>query len=279
MPTIAIAAAHPCIECGTEMVSLLEPWHPETVGDARDTALVLSGGSINGALLEAGFLRRLHESELWPRVGWIFGTSAGALAGTMGALERLDDLEEFLLGLQATDVFRPNKLWRLPLVGSHEYALPATVAERLEDTAELAEQLTRAEIELVVCATDLTAREEGCPDPHAFELVYSSRTTGPDELAEAILGIGGDQRDRAADPGRRPDRDRRRLDAELPARARVRASRRAAHRRLPLRHHVAAGRDRADRAPAPPPRAVRPHPADPRARRGAARGGGAPRAW
>ena len=45
----------------------------------RDVAVVLSGGSMNGVLMELGFLRRLRESELWPRVGWIFGTSAGAL--------------------------------------------------------------------------------------------------------------------------------------------------------------------------------------------------------
>jgi hypothetical protein len=158
------------------------------LGNDRDTALVLSGGSINGALMEAGFLRRLSESELWPRVGWIFGTSAGALAGTMGALERFDDFEEFLLGLQPADVFRPNRLWRLPLVGSHEYALPATIAERLDPPLTLAEGLVKAEIELVVCATDLTGDGAGTePGPHAYELVYSARTSEPRELAEAVL--------------------------------------------------------------------------------------------
>ena len=66
----------------------------------RDVAIVLSGGGMNGMLLELGFLKRLRESSLWPRVGWIYGTSAGALAGTMAALDRLDELEEFTLGLQ-----------------------------------------------------------------------------------------------------------------------------------------------------------------------------------
>jgi predicted acylesterase/phospholipase RssA len=154
----------------------------------RDTALVLSGGSINGALMEAGFLRRLGESALWPRVGWIFGTSAGALTGTLATLGRFDELDEFLLALDPADCFRPNRLWRLPLVGSHEYSLPATVAERLGDPAALAASIAAADIELVVCATDLTAGHESEePGPHEFELVYSSKTTPPEEFAEAIL--------------------------------------------------------------------------------------------
>ena len=65
--------------------------------DRRDVAVVLSGGGINGVMLELGFLRRLSETDLWPRIGWIYGTSAGALVGMMTALGRLDDLEEFLL--------------------------------------------------------------------------------------------------------------------------------------------------------------------------------------
>ena len=51
---------------------------------------------------------------LWARVGWIYGTSAGALSGTMAALDRLDDLEEFLLGLQPADAFRPRPVWQFP---------------------------------------------------------------------------------------------------------------------------------------------------------------------
>jgi predicted acylesterase/phospholipase RssA len=66
-------------------------------GMRRDVAIVLSGGGMNGVLMELGFLQRLRDSPLWPRVGWIFGTSAGALAGTLAALDRLDDLERFLL--------------------------------------------------------------------------------------------------------------------------------------------------------------------------------------
>ncbi|HEY8628074.1 MAG TPA: patatin-like phospholipase family protein [Gaiellaceae bacterium] len=152
----------------------------------RDVAVVLSGGGMNGVLMELGFLRRLREGELWPRVGWIFGTSAGALAGSMAALDRLDDLEEFLLQLQAHDVFRPNRLWRLPFAGVHEYALPATIAERLGDLTELARELRDAEIELVVCATDASSARPGV-DMGDYELVYSARDTEPQEMAEAIL--------------------------------------------------------------------------------------------
>ncbi len=65
--------------------------------------------------MELGFLKRLRESELWPRIGWIYGTSAGALTGTMAALDRLDDLEEFMYRLQPEETFRPHRLWRLPL--------------------------------------------------------------------------------------------------------------------------------------------------------------------
>ena len=96
----------------------------------RDVAVVLSGGGINGVLLELGFLRRLSETPLWPRVGWIYGTSAGALAGTMGALGRLDDLEDFLLAIQPGDAFRPRPVWQFP-GGLHDYTLPATIAERI----------------------------------------------------------------------------------------------------------------------------------------------------
>ena len=103
------------------------------VATERDVAVVLSGGAINGVLMEAGFLKRLAESDLWPRVVWIFGTSAGALAGVMAAVDRLDELEEFLIGLRPDEVFRPNRLWQLPLIGLHEYTLPATIDRKVGD--------------------------------------------------------------------------------------------------------------------------------------------------
>jgi predicted acylesterase/phospholipase RssA len=152
----------------------------------RDVAVVLSGGAINGVLMELGFLQRLRESELWPRVGWIYGTSSGALAGTMAALDRLDELEEFLLLLQPEETFRPHSLWRLPLLGSHDYRLPHTVAERIGDLVPLAHELRSAPIEVTVFATDVSHEAHG-EDARAYELAYSSRTTPPEEMAQAIL--------------------------------------------------------------------------------------------
>ena len=152
----------------------------------RDVAVVLSGGAVNGVLMELGFLQRLRESDLWPRIGWIYGTSAGALSGTMAALDRLDDLERFLLELQPDDTFRPHSLWRLPLLGSHDYRLPETVAARLGDLADLARLLAEAPVEVVVCATDVTEMEHGV-GARAYELSYSSRQTPPETFAQAVL--------------------------------------------------------------------------------------------
>lgn len=145
-------------------------------------AIVLSGGGMNSVLLEIGFLKRLRESSLWPRVGWIYGTSAGALTGTMAALDRLDELEEFALGLQPRDIFCPQRLWRLPLNGLHEYALPATIAERLLDPLDLAQSLAAAPIEVVVFATDVSEGDDG-----PYELAYSSRDTPAETMAQAVL--------------------------------------------------------------------------------------------
>ena len=157
------------------------------MGNERDTALVLSGGSINGVLMELGFLRRVRESALWPRVGWVFGTSAGALVGAVAASDRLDEFEHFVLGLQPADVFRPNRLWRLLLLGTHEYSLPDTMTDRIADPVLLATEVVASEIELVVCATDMTEQATPAGDRHAFELVYSSREHSPEVLAKAIL--------------------------------------------------------------------------------------------
>src|SRR4051795_1673252 len=152
----------------------------------RDVAVVLSGGAVNGVLMELGFLKRLRESDLWPRVGWIYGTSSGALSGTMAALERLDELEAFMLSLQPEETFRPHSLWRLPLLGSHDYRLPDTVAERIGDLVPLARELATAPIEMNVIATDVSEDEHGSGQ-HAYELAYSSRTTPPETMAQAIL--------------------------------------------------------------------------------------------
>ncbi|MGZ8687423.1 MAG: patatin-like phospholipase family protein [Gaiellaceae bacterium] len=152
----------------------------------RNVGLVLSGGGMNAVLLELGFLKRLRESGLWPRIGWIYGTSAGALTGVMAALDRLDDLEEFCLALQPDETFRPHRLWQLPFAGLHDYALPATISERIEPADRLVAALRESPVELHVCVTDVTSTEDS-EAHHAFERVYSSRTSEPSEMGAAVL--------------------------------------------------------------------------------------------
>jgi predicted acylesterase/phospholipase RssA len=152
----------------------------------RDVAVVLSGGAVNGVLMELGFLKRLRESDLWPRVGWIYGTSSGALSGTMAALDRLDELEAFMLALQPEETFRPHSLWRLPLLGSHDYRLPETIADRIGDLELLARELAVAPIEVTVFATDVSNDSIGA-GARMYELAYSARTTPPETMAQAIL--------------------------------------------------------------------------------------------
>lgn len=151
----------------------------------RDVGLVLSGGGVNGVLMEAGFLKRMRESPLWERVSVIYGTSSGALSGVMAALGKVDELEHFLLDLQPEDTFRPNRLWRLPFLGTHDYTLPATIAARVGDLAELAAELSRAPIEVVVVTTDVT--DDHGDVESGYELLYSSRTTPPADMAQAVL--------------------------------------------------------------------------------------------
>jgi predicted acylesterase/phospholipase RssA len=153
----------------------------------RDVALVLSGGGMSGIVMELGFLQRLRTSGLWDRVGVVFGTSAGALAGCMAVLDRLEDLERFLLRLRPEEAFRANRLWRLPLLGTHDYVLPRTIADRIGDTATLAAELAAAERELVVIVTDVTPSPDERVDDPLFERAYSSRTTPPEEMAQAVL--------------------------------------------------------------------------------------------
>jgi len=152
----------------------------------RDLALVLSGGGMNGLLLELGFLKRIRESLLWDRIGWIYGTSAGALSGVMATLDRLDDMEQFVLALRPEETFRPNRLWQTPLNGLHDYVLPETIAERVAPIEQLAEDAASCPVELIVTVTDVT--EDVLPDElHAYERLYSSRTTPADVMARAVL--------------------------------------------------------------------------------------------
>jgi predicted acylesterase/phospholipase RssA len=115
----------------------------------------------------------------------VFGTSSGALTGAMAVLDRLDELEEFLMALQPADTFRPNRLWRLPFLGLHDYTLPQTIASWFGDMTSVARELADAPAELIVVATDLT--DEHDSDGHDYELRYSARTTPPDVFAQAVL--------------------------------------------------------------------------------------------
>ncbi len=151
----------------------------------RDLAIVLSGGGMNGLLMELGFLRRLREDPLWERLGWVYGTSAGALSGLMAVRDRLDELEEFVLELRPDETFRPNRLWQLPFTGLHDYALPDTIAERLMPIETLAEEAAASPVELVVCVTDVG--DVDLDEHHAYERTYSSRSTPPDVMAQAML--------------------------------------------------------------------------------------------
>jgi predicted acylesterase/phospholipase RssA len=103
----------------------------------------------------------------------------------MTALGRLDDLEEFLLGIQPADAFRPRPIWQLP-GGLHDYTLPSTVADRIGSPAELGAALAASSIELRVYATDVSDYPEG-DQQRDFELEYSSRTSEPEVMGRAIL--------------------------------------------------------------------------------------------
>ena len=101
------------------------------MGNERDVALVLSGGAINGVLMEAGFLKRLQESALWPRVGWIFGTSAGAL----------DSLQYAACALG-------RALYLLRLAADLGYSRPAEIAKVSTAVEELTAYIVRWRAEL-----------------------------------------------------------------------------------------------------------------------------------
>jgi len=156
-------------------------------GTPLDTAVVLSGGSVNGIFLQLGFLQALRQSDLWPRIGWVYGTSAGALSGWALVLDDLDEHERFLMGMQPEDVFAAHDLWRAPFVGLHRYTLPETVAERLGDPVELARQVQASPRELTVVTTDVGLSPGSARDDDPFERAFSSAHETPETLADAIF--------------------------------------------------------------------------------------------
>jgi predicted acylesterase/phospholipase RssA len=152
-----------------------------------DTAVVLSGGSVNGIYLQLGFLQALRASDLWRRIGWVYGTSAGALSGWATAMDALDEHEEFLMGLQSEDVFAANDIWRAPFVGLHRYSLPDTVRERLGDPVDLARRVQEGGRELTVVTTDVGLSGGSAGDDTLFERAFSSARETPETLADAIF--------------------------------------------------------------------------------------------
>jgi len=152
-----------------------------------DTAVVLSGGSINGIFLQLGFLHALRQSGLWERIGWVYGTSAGALSGCAVALGSLDEHEEFLMRLQPEDVFAAHDLWRAPFVGLHRYTLPETVAERLGDPVDLARRVQEGPRELTVVTTDVGLSAAPGLTDNLFERAFNSADETPETFADALF--------------------------------------------------------------------------------------------
>ena len=159
----------------------------DAVETTLDTAVVLSGGSINGIFLQLGFLQALRASALWGRIGWVYGTSAGALSGCAVALDSLDEHEEFLMRLQPEDVFAAHDLWRTPFVGLHRYTLPETVAERFAEPVELARRVQAGPRELTVVTTDVGLSAASARGDNLFERAFSSAEETPETLADAIF--------------------------------------------------------------------------------------------
>ena len=157
---------------------------------APDTGLVLSGGSINGIFLQLGFLKAVRASGLWPMIGWVYGTSAGAFSGWATALDAIDEHERFLMGLQPDDVFAAHDLWRAALVGLHRYTLPETVAERLGDPVDLARRIGKGPRELTVVTIDIGLSPESGRSEDPYERAFNSRRDTPEAFAEAVFASG-----------------------------------------------------------------------------------------
>ena len=101
----------------------------------------------------------------------------------MGALDRLDLLEEFLLELRPDEVFGRTASGGRRVAGTARVLLPETIAKRVGDLTALAAELRDADRELVVFASDVTETER--PTEHNFELSYSARDTPPEVMAQA----------------------------------------------------------------------------------------------
>ena len=114
-------------------------------------------------------------------------TSAGALTGSIAAIDRFEELEEFLLGPAARRL-RPNWLWRLPLLSAFTSTSCRRRSERLGDLNELGGGAAgAAEREPVVVATDASPASPGV-DLRDYELTQSSRHTPPGDGEQSSPG-------------------------------------------------------------------------------------------
>ena len=169
---------------------LAQPPDEPTTSPVADTALVLSGGSVNGIYLQLGFLQVIRESRLWPAVGWVCGTSAGAFSGWAAARDEIDEHERFLMGMQPQDVFEAQDLWRTPFVGLHRYALPDSVAEQLGDPVEAARALRDGPRELTVVTIDIGLSPDSALSEDPYERAFNSRNDTPEAFAAALFASG-----------------------------------------------------------------------------------------
>ena len=161
----------------------------------------------------------------------------------MAALDRLDDLETFLLGAaRRTTCSARARMWQLPLGGLRDYTLPATIAERLGGAEELGAALAAAprsssSSSRPTSATTSTRTGRGATSSRTRRAHDAAGGDGPRDPR-----VGRGQRTRPADPDRRRHRDGRRLGAELPARARGGEPGRRRDRRIPLHRELPAAR-------------------------------------
>ena len=204
--------------------------HNSLVPDSTDATSPSSspGGGINGVLLELGFLKRLSRDAVCGRESG--GSTERRPARSQGRWppsDRLDELEEFLLELQADDAFRPRAVWQFPRRAPRLHAARTTVAasDRVARGARIRARRRRHRARRLRDGRAATTRRATRRATSSSST--PSHSTEPETMGRAILASAAISGLVLPDPGRRPHRDRRRLGAQLPARARVPQSRRS----------------------------------------------------
>ena len=229
---------------------------------------------MNGVLLELGFLKRLRDQ---------LAVAAGRvnLRHVRGCADRDDGGARPARragGVRARassprDVFAPQRLWRLPLNGLHEYALPGDGRASACSTRSSSRGARGAPIERRVFATDVSDEDDGATTRTSsptrrtrrrrrrWRRPCSPRRRSARSSCRCRSGTGSPPT--AAGSGTSPS-GRRSTDPDVESR-----------RRLPLRPELPhIGVESLGRAP-PPPAPLPRRPAGPRLDRRARRGGGA----